>query len=209
MKKYLDKLKRKVRFNKNLFVFLFVLVMTGLFAGALFSVILSDSDKKMVSDYLNNFLLNLSSGKINFNVSFFNTLVFTLGFALIIWIFGISIIGVLLVLPFLFFKSFILGFSVGSILINFKIKGVILSLIYIVPHHAINILVYILISAYSIMISYRMVTCMFKKKSFDFKLFMSKYSFILIFSLIILFITSLYESFILPYVLKFIFNLIK
>ena len=209
MKKYLDKLKRKVRFNKNLFVFLFVLVMTGLFAGALFSVILSDSDKKMVSDYLNNFLLNLSSGKINFNVSFFNTLVFTLGFALIIWIFGISIIGVLLVLPFLFFKSFILGFSVGSILINFKIKGVILSLIYIVPHHAINLLVYILISAYSIMISYRMVTCMFKKKSFDFKLFMSKYSFILIFSLIILFITSLYESFILPYVLKFVFNLIK
>ena len=209
MKKYLDKLKRKVRFNKNLFVFLFVLVMTGLFAGALFSVILSDSDKKMVSDYLNNFLLNLSSDKINFNVSFFNTLIFTLGFALLIWVFGISIIGVLLVLPFLFFKSFILGFSVGSILINFKIKGVILSLIYIVPHHAINILVYILICAYSIMISYRMVTCMFKKKSFDFKLFMSKYSFILFFSLIILFITSLYESFILPYVLKFVFNLIK
>ena len=209
MKKYLDKLKRKVRFNKNLFVFLFVLVITGLFAGALFSLILSDSDKKMVSDYLNDFLLNLSSDKINFNISFFNTLVFTLGFALIIWIFGISIIGVLLVLPFLFFKSFILGFSVGSILINFKIKGIILSLIYIVPHHAINILIYILISAYSIMISYRMVNCMFKKKSFDFKLFMSKYSFILIFSLIILFITSLYESFILPYVLKFVFNLLK
>ena len=209
MKKYLDKLKRRVRFNKNLFVFLFVLVITGLFAGALFSLILSDSDKKMVSDYLNNFLLNLSSDKINLNVSFFNTLVFTLGFALLIWIFGISIIGVLFVLPFLFLKSFILGFSVGSIFINFKIKGVILSLIYIVPHHAINILIYILISAYSIMISYRMINCMFKKKSFDFKLFMSKYSFILIFSLTILFITSLYESFILPYVLKFVFNLLK
>ena len=209
MKKYLDKLKRKVRFNKNLFVFLFVLVIVGLFAGALFSLILSDSDKKMVSDYLNDFLLNLSNDKIDFNVSFFNTLIFTLGFALLIWVFGISIIGVLLVLPFLFLKSFILGFSIGSIFINFKVKGVILSLIYIVPHHAINILIYILISAYSIMISYRMINCMFKKKSFDFKLFMSKYSFILIFSLTILFITSLYESFILPYVLKFVFNLLK
>lgn len=209
MKKYLGKLKKKLYFNKNLFVFLFVLVMVGLFAGALFSVILSDSDKKMVSDYLNNFLLNLSSDKINFNISFFNTLIFTLGFALLIWVFGISIIGVLLVLPFLFFKSFILGFSVGSILLNFKIKGIILSLIYIVPHHVINLLIYILICAYSIMISYRMVTCMCKKKNFDFKLFMSKYSFILFFSLIILFITSLYESFILPYVLKFVFKLIK
>ncbi|MBR3230215.1 MAG: stage II sporulation protein M [Bacilli bacterium] len=209
MKKYLDKLKKKLYFNKNLFVFLFVLVMVGLFAGALFSVILSDSDKRMVSDYLNNFLLNLSIDKINFNISFFNTLIFTLGFALLIWVFGISIIGVLLVLPFLFLKSFVLGFSVGSILLNFKIKGIILSLIYIVPHHVINLLIYILICAYSIMISYRMVTCMCKKKNFDFKLFMSKYSFILIFSLIILFITSLYESFVLPYVLKFVFNIIK
>ena len=209
MKKYLDKLKRKVHFNKNLFVFLFVLVMTGLFAGALFSVILSDSDKKMVSDYLNNFLLNLSSDKINFNISFFNTLIFTLGFALLIWVFGLSIVGVLFVLPFLFFKSFILGFSVGSILLNFKFKGVVLSLLYVIPHHVINLLIYILICAYSIMISYRMVTCMCKKKNFDFKLFMSKYSFILIFSLVILFITSLYESFILPYVLKFVFKLIK
>ena len=209
MKKYLDKLKKKLYFNKNLFVFLFVLVMAGLFAGALFSVILSDSDKKLVSDYLNDFFISLSNNKMNLNISFFNTIVFTLGFALLIWIFGLSIIGVLLVLPFLFLKSFILGFSVGSIFLNFKFKGIIISLFYIVPHHVVNLLIYILISAYSIMISYRMITCMRKRKSFDFKLFMSKYSFILIFSLIILSVTSLYESFILPYVLNFVYNFIK
>ena len=209
MKKYLDKLKKKLYFNKNLFVFLFVLVIVGLFAGALFSVILSDSDKKMVADYLNDFLLNLSKDELNTNISFFNTLIFTLGFTLLIWIFGISIVGVLLVLPFLFLKSFVLGFSVGSILINFKLKGIILSLLYIVPHHVINLLIYILVCAYSIMISYRMINCMKNKLKFDFKLFMSKYTFILFFSLFILLISSLYESFILPYVLKFAYNFIK
>ena len=209
MKKYLDKLKRKLYFNKNLFVFLFVLVMVGLFAGALFSVILSDSDKKMVSDYLNNFLFGLSNDNLNLSISFFNTLFFTLGFALLIWVFGISIVGVLLVLPFLFLKSFVLGFSVSSILSNFKFKGIILSLLYVVPHHVINLLIYILISAYSIMISYRMIACMKNKKCFDFKLFMGRYSFILIFSLTFLFMSCLYESFVLPYVLKFVFNLLK
>lgn len=209
MKKYLDKLKKKLYFNKNLFVFLFVLVIVGLFAGALFSVILSDIDKKMVADYLNDFLLNLSKDELNTNISFFNTLIFTLGFTLLIWIFGISIVGVLLVLPFLFLKSFVLGFSVGSILINFKFKGIILSLLYIVPHHVINLLIYILVCAYSIMISYRMINCMRNKLKFDFKLFMSKYTFILFFSLFILLISSLYESFILPYVLKFAYNFIK
>lgn len=209
MKKYMNMLKKKLYFNKNLFIFLFVLVIVGLFSGALFSIIISDCDKKMVTDYLNDFLFSLSKEKISFETSFLYNLIFTLGFALVIWIFGISIIGIFLVLPFLFLKSFILGFSVGSILVNFKFKGVILSLIYVVPHNVINLLIFILICAYSIMISYRLFNCMKKRKNFDFKLFMSKYSFVLLFSLIILFITSFYETFILPFVLKFIFSFIK
>lgn len=209
MKKYMDKLKLKIRFNKNLFVFLLVLVLVGVGAGAILSLMLNDVDKKLVTNYLNSFMLNVSNNKLEFNTSFFNTMIFTLGFALVIWIFGISIIGIILILPFLFIKSFVLGFSIGSIILNFKLKGVLISLIYIVPHHVINILIYILISAYAIMISYRLINSMKDKKVFDFKIFMSKYTFILIFSLIILFITCLYETFVLPRFIGFIFNLIK
>ena len=209
MKKYMDKLKRRIYFNKNLFLFLIVLVLVGVGAGALFSLILSDGDKKLVTDYLNDFITNISKSNFNFNVSFFNTVIFTLGFALIIWLFGISIIGILFVLPFLFIKSFVLGFSICSILINFKFKGILLSLAYVVPHHVVNIMVYILISAYSIMISYRLFNSMREKKNFDFKLFMNKYLFILLFSLSILFISSLYEVFVLPNIMHFIVNLIK
>ena len=209
MKKYMDKLKRRIYFNKNLFLFLIVLVLVGVGAGALFSLILSDGDKKLVTDYLNDFITNISKSNFNFNVSFFNTVIFTLGFALIIWLFGISIIGILFVLPFLFIKSFVLGFSIGSILINFKFKGILLSLAYVVPPHVVNIMVYILISAYSIMISYRLFNSMREKKNFDFKLFMNKYLFILLFSLSILFISSLYEVFVLPNIMHFIVNLIK
>ena len=209
MKKYMDKLKRRIYFNKNLFLFLIVLVLVGVGAGALFSLILSDGDKKLVTDYLNDFITNISKSNFNFNVSFFNTVIFTLGFALIIWLFGISIIGILFVLPFLFIKSFVLGFSIGSILIKFKFKGILLSLAYVVPHHVVNIMVYILISAYSIMISYRLFNSMREKKNFDFKLFMNKYLFILLFSLSILFISSLYEVFVLPNIMHFIVNLIK
>ena len=190
-------------------MFLIVLVLVGVGAGALFSLILSDGDKKLVTDYLNDFITNISKSNFNFNVSFFNTVIFTLGFALIIWLFGISIIGILFVLPFLFIKSFVLGFSIGSILINFKFKGILLSLAYVVPHHVVNIMVYILISAYSIMISYRLFNSMREKKNFDFKLFMNKYLFILLFSLSILFISSLYEVFVLPNIMHFIVNLIK
>lgn len=209
MKKYMDKLKIKIYFNKNLFVFLLVLVLVGVGSGTIFSLILNDGDKKLVTEYLNNFITSISNNKLEFSTSFFNTMIFTLGFALLIWIFGISIIGIVLILPFLFIKAFVLGFSIGSILINFKLKGIIVSLIYIVPHHVINILIYILVSAYAIMISYRLINSMKSKKAFDFKIFMSRYTFILGFSLVVLFITSLYEVFALPRFMSIVINLLK
>ena len=208
MKKYLDKLKKRLYFNKNLFVFLVVLVLVGVGAGSLFALILSDTDKHLVSTYLNKFLINISKGDFYFD-SVLNTLIFSLGFALIIWIFGISLVGILLILPFLFIKSFVLGFGIGNILVNFKARGILFSLIYIVPHNVINILIYILISAYAIMVSYRMLNCMKERKSFDFKLYMNRYSFVLIFSFFVLIISSLYECFVLPYFMKFVVNLLK
>ncbi|MBR3199021.1 MAG: stage II sporulation protein M [Bacilli bacterium] len=206
MNKHLDKLKKRLYFNNNLFVFLFVLILVGVGAGALFSTILNTADKHVVSTYLNNFFTQFSG---DMNISFFNNFVFTLGFAFIIWIFGISVIGILLILPFLFFKAFVLGFGIGSILINYKFKGIIFSLICVVPHRVVNLLIYVLISAYALMISYRMIVSMKDRKSFDFRLFMNRYLFILFFSFIILSITSLYESFVLPYFMKFIVNLLK
>ena len=209
MKKYMDKLKQNIKFNKNLFIFLLVLILVGVGAGALFSMLLNESDKELVSNYLNSFFTNINNNNLQLNTSFLNTLIFTLGYALIIWIFGISIIGILLILPFLFIKAFVLGFSVGSILINFKFKGILISFIYIIPHHVINILIYILVSAYAIMISYRLISSMKNKKVFDFKIIMNRYTYILFFSLTILFSTSLYEALVMPKVLALVIKLLK
>lgn len=207
MKKYLNRLKNNVRINKNLFVFLLVLVIVGVGAGAVFSSILSKSDAKMVAEYLKDFMKNV--GKENVTSSLLSTLISRLGLGLIIWIFGISIIGVILIIPIVFIKSFVLGFSIGSIILNFKFKGVLISLIYIVPHHVINMLIYILISAYGIIISTRLFDSMKKKKNFDFKKFMNRYTYILVFSFVILLLTSLYEVYALPKILRFASQLIK
>lgn len=209
MKKYMKILKSNIRINKNLFIFLLVLVLVGVASGAIFSSILNESDSKMVTEYLNNFLDNIKNNKIEYSSSLLSTSFFNMGTSLFIWFLGLSVIGSLLILPTLFIKSFILGFSVGSIMINFKIKGIIISLIYVVPHQAINILIYILISAYAIIISTRLFNSMKKREVFDFKKFMNRYSFILIFSLIVLLLTSLYEVFLLPKILNIVSNLIK
>lgn len=209
MKKYIKNLSSNIKVNKNLFVFLIVLVFVGVMSGAILSSILNKNDSKLVSDYLNNFLTSVNNNKIDYSSSFVNTSVFSLGTSLLIWIFGVSIIGTLLILPIIFIKSFILGFSIGSIIINFKFKGVFLSLIYIIPHNVINILIYILVSGYAIILSFKLLNSMKNKKVFDFKKIMNRYTYVLVFSLIILFLTSLYEVFILPKLICFVSNLIK
>lgn len=208
MKKYMDKLRSNIRINKNLFVFLVVIIAVGVASGSIFVTVLNDSDKTMVSDYLNNFFNNLNSNNLNYSGTLINTLIFTIGLAILIWILGISVIGFILILLFLFIKAFALGFSVGSIIINFNFKGILIALAYVVPHHIIDLMIYLLISSYALVLSYRLISSFTKKKSFDFKGIFNRYLFILGFSLIILLFSALYEVYLAPSLINMIVNIL-
>ena len=208
MKKYMGKLMSNIRINKNLFVFLVVIIAVGVASGSIFVTVLNDSDKTMVSDYLNNFFNNLNSNNLNYSGTLINTLIFTIGLAILIWILGISVIGFILILLFLFIKAFALGFSVGSIIINFNFKGILIALAYVVPHHIIDLMIYLLISSYALVLSYRLISSFTKKKSFDFKGIFNRYLFILGFSLIILLFSALYEVYLAPSLINMIVNIL-
>ena len=209
MKKYMDKLKSNIRINKSLFVFLIVIIAVGVAAGSIFVTVLSNEDKVMVSDYLNNFLNNLNTNNLNYSGTFINTVIFTLGAVLLIWLLGISVIGFILILLFLFIKAFSLGFSIGSIIINFNFKGILIAGAYVVPHHIINIMVYLLISSYALVLSYRLINSFTKKKSFEFKSVFNRYMFVLLFSLVILLVSVIYEVYGAPRLINLIVSILN
>ena len=209
MKKYLDKLKRNIHINKNLFVFLLVIVIIGIISGSIFSIIISGEDKDLVLNYLNNFFTNIGVNKLNYNSSLINCLVFTLIFAILLWLLGISVIGFFIILFLLFLKTFILGFSVSCIIMNFNIKGVVYAFIYIFPHQIINILVFMLISAYGLIMSFKIMRCFNGRRVLDFKNLFKKYIIVLVVSLFVLTITCLYEIYIMPKVLHIIVDVLK
>lgn len=209
MKKKLDKLKKKIYINKNLFIFLLGIIVIGITSGTIFSILISNQDKILVKEYLKTFMDNIINEKLNFKNTLLNTLILKEGYVLLIWTLGISILGIILVIPLLFVKAFILGFSIGSIILNFKLKGIIIMLLYIMPHHIINILIYILIAAYSIMLSYRIIKTIKNKQTLNFKPVIIKYRYILLFSLTVILFTSLYETYLMPKILKFALILIK
>ncbi len=209
MKKYMDKLKRNIYINKNLFVFLLVIVIVGIVAGSIFSAIIDSGDKKLVLDYLNSFFDNAKEGKLNYDTSITNTLVFTVGFALLMWLLGVSIIGFFVVIFMLFMKAFILGFSVSSIITAFGFKGILLAFVYAFPHHIINILVFILLTAYALIISFKLIKCITSKKPLDLKHIMRRYVIVLGVSMVLLVLTSLYEVYIVPKLLNIVMSILK
>lgn len=209
MKKYIINLRNKIHINKPLFIFLIMLIVVGIASGAFFSSVLSNADEKMVSDYLGDFFTNLSNDNLEYKTSITNSLILTLGFGILIWVLGISVIGFILILFMLFIKSFILGFSIGSLIINYKIKGILYALGYVFPHHIVQLLVYLILTAYALCFSFRLIKCITGKKNLEFKGIMSKYLSVLSFSLVILSLCSLYEVYLMPKVMKFIFLLLK
>ena len=202
--KQIKLIRRNIRSNKNIFVFLFIFGLIGIISGSLLAIVLDGNDSKLVTEYLNNFLSSIINNSLNFKSSFLNSLLCNIGSCLSVWFLGISIIGIPLILIIYFSKSFILGFSVSSIIINYKMKGCLIAFAYIFPHLIFNILNIACLSAYSLSLSFKLFNVFLHKESFNFKSFRNKYFLILIFSLISFAISSLFEVFISPFFLKFV-----
>ncbi len=204
--KHIKLIKRNIKSNKNIYVFLFVFGLIGLISGSFLAIVLDNQDSRLVTEYLNNFFNSISNNSLNYKSSFLNSIISNLGSGLFIWFLGISIIGIPLILIIYFSKTFILGFSVSSIIINYKAKGCLLAFSYIFPHMIFNILIIAFLSMYSLSLSFKLFNVFLKKESFNFKLFRNKYLIVLLISLISFVVSSIIEIFISPIFLKFILS---
>lgn len=205
----MDKLKEKAMANKRSILFLSGLSLIGLIAGSLFITFISKSDQALVQAYIENFMESVQMNKLNYLDAIKNTLVSNFSFTSLIWLLGISIIGIPIILFMYFTKSFMIGFSVSTFILKYKLKGVLYAIVYIFPHHLINLIVYTLLMVYAMKFSYYLLSAILKKKTIHFKSLMNPYLRILMIVAIALLITALYETFAVPYFLKQILGWIK
>ena len=84
-----------------------------------------------------------------------------------------------------------------------------MALAYVVPHHIINMMIYLLISSYALVLSYKLISSFTKKKNFDFKNIFNRYLFILLFSVVVLLISVLYEVYLAPKLINLIVSVLN
>ena len=195
--------KNNIMKQKKLYLFLIVLVIVGIIAGILFWFVINNEDKLLVTKNLNNFFECIKKGNaINYWSSLFNSLVTGLIYIVLIWLLGISIVGLPIILIIITIKSFIVGFSISSIIASYGFKGILGAFVYTFPHQIIFLLLLILLGFYASSFCFKLFKYLFLKQSINFKDAMRKYFKILLISLIVVLLTSLYETFIATYFIK-------
>lgn len=204
-----DKLKNKVSRNKKMLTFLIGILVIGIVAGSLFMVVLNSADIALIKEHLETFITNIESNKLNYTESFIHSLGTNLVYVIGIWLLGISVIGIPIIIFLYFAKAFTLGFSISSIIYEYKLKGCLFAFFYVFPHHILSILLYTFLMLYSLSLSIRVSKTLIAKKTLDFKIIMRRYSVVLIISLIGAVIVSLLEAFVMPNLVRFIIPIIK
>lgn len=192
MKKLLKKLK-----TKKLFILVFAITLLCFLAGMLLISMLSKSNKELIINSLNNFYTSLKENKISSTNLLYKTMTSNLILNIIIWILGISIIGIPIVIFILGFKSLSLGFTISSLIYTYKFNGLLKAIIYLIPN-IINIFIVFVLVYYSISFSINLFNYLFRKIEFNKRVIVKRYLKLLIVAILLSILTSVTESFILP-----------
>lgn len=192
MKKIINKLK-----DKKQFILIFVICIVAFIIGVLLPSILNEENRKIIETSLNSFFDTIKNNQLKTNELLFKTLTSTIIMDLILWLLGISIIGIPIVIILLGYKSLSLGFTISSIISTYKLNGVIKALIYIVPN-IINLFIFFVISYYSISFSLMLFNYLFRKKEYNKRIIVNRYLKLLVISIIILIFSSVIETYVVP-----------
>lgn len=203
MKFNIKKTKNNILKQKKLYLFLIGLMVTGLIAGILFWFVISKEDKLLVTKNLTDFFSCIKEGdSINYGTSLLNSVVTSLIYVVLIWLLGISIIGLPIILVMMATKSFIVGFSIVGIISSYSLKGIVGAFVYVFPHQIVFLLLLILLGFYASAFCIKLFKYLFLKQMINFKEAMRKYLKILGISCLSVLVISLFETFISTYFIK-------
>lgn len=189
--------------NKRINLFVFFVIVLGIISGTIFLLALNETDKELVVNQITNFMANVSNNNINNFNAFKNALIENFIFIILIWIFGMSIIGVIFNVFLIYLKGFILGFTISSFFLVYGYRGLLAGVVYLVPSSIINILVTLIAGVYSIILTIFLWKVIFMRdRSDSIAKFLKKYLLILLICIVLMVIASLCDSYLIPALLK-------
>jgi stage II sporulation protein M len=133
-------MKQFMKENVSLFVFVSVLFVIGVVFGAVMVNALSLEQKQEMSRHLGSFFQEVNGGmEVDKGLSFQQSFGMHMKWILLIWLFGLSIIGLPLILILDFLKGVLIGFTVGYLIGQLSWKGMLFAFVSVAPQNLIII----------------------------------------------------------------------
>lgn len=193
--------------NTRTNIIAFSIFIIGIITGSIFILVINTNDKEIVTEHIINFFSNINLSSYSYLNSLKNMLSLNYFYVIVIWVLGLSILGILVNIFLTYLKGFIVGFTTSALIITYGFKSILAIILYIVPHTLINSLVIIVLTIYSITFSRYLLVQIFQKKDMKTKNFMKKYLIILLIAVVLTLVSSISEVYLFPFLLKLIIKL--
>lgn len=193
MKKLID--KRIVAINV-------ALIILGIVFGIVFLILTSHIDKLLIKNQMGEYFDLINRDKIVNFTYFFNSFKMNFLYILIITICSIVFFFSPIVLFVNFYKGMQIGFLLSSTILTFKIKGIILGLLLLIPHHIVICILLIIYSSIMLKYAYNLFKITRENKELNIKLLSKRVLILFGAAIIICLISTASELFINRFLLK-------
>lgn len=189
--------------NRRINFFVLAVILFGIISGTIFLLALNETDKELVVSQITNFLVNIKDNNINNFNAFKNCVFENLIFVFLLWICGMSVVGVIFNVFAVYLKGFMIGFTLSSFFLVYEFKGLLAGFLYLFPAGIIYIIISLIIGVYSIILTIYLWKAIFMKdRSNNTLKFLKKYLFVLLICLVLIGISSLCEAYLFPAIIK-------
>jgi stage II sporulation protein M len=194
--------------NMGLYIFVFLIFVGGTILGSIAVNMMSDNQMKATLDFINSFFVNVKNIEVNFSTIFYVSISNNLKTALTLCILGLTIVGLPLIPAVIFFRGFVLGFTVGFFIGSLGVKGILFSILSILPQNIIIIPSIISIGVAGMTLSLTVLKNRFKHYTEDYpRLLMGYFLFNFTFC-VMLILAGLIEGYISPVFIRLLTNYI-
>ncbi|WP_202076807.1 stage II sporulation protein M [Caldalkalibacillus salinus] len=198
-------IQRHFERHASLYLFIVVLFVMGIIFGTVTVQSLGHSQQADLVFYFEQFMSEMKEDHIvEPSYAFWQSFIHYMKYTGVIWLLGLSIIGLPIILILLFLKGVFVGFSVGFLVHQLGWEGFLLSLVSVIPQNMVVVPLILLMSVLSISFSLQLIGYIFGQNRVKRKPRLGYYMAIMFGASLILFVVALFETYISPVFMRLI-----
>ncbi|WP_198507822.1 stage II sporulation protein M [Bacillus sp. FJAT-45037] len=161
-----DQITMHLQENRSIYLFISVLFLIGIIFGAIVVNSLNLTQKNDLYMYLGQFFGQVSDGNVAQSSDIFSqSFAHYAKYFGLMWLLGLSVIGLPVILVLLFLKGVVVGFTVGFLVNQMGMPGFFLSFVAVMPQNFILVPAFVIVGTASVSFCLKMIRHQFLKKT--------------------------------------------